>query len=73
MLKIHGRRLDASAPPLRSHIPAGFGNVGFQATALIFPAPGCWEVSGQIAGARLTVCDESHQGRQWASRRSMNS
>jgi hypothetical protein len=54
MLKIHGRRLDVSAPPLRFHIPAGFGKVGFQATAMIFPTPGCWEVSGQIAGARLT-------------------
>lgn len=53
MLAIHGRRLDASAPPLRSHIPSGYGDLGFQATALIFPTPGCWAVSGQIAGARL--------------------
>src|SRR5690348_15957136 len=33
-LKIHGRRLDAPAPPLRARIPDGYGDTGFQATAL---------------------------------------
>jgi hypothetical protein len=36
-LTVLGKRLDASAPPLRADIPEGYGDTGFQATALIFP------------------------------------
>ena len=53
-LTIHGRRLDAPAPPLRAHIPWGYGDTGFQSTALILPTEGCWEVTGQVADTRLT-------------------
>ena len=53
-LTIDGARLDEAAPPLRSHIPAGYGDIGFQATALIFPTPGCWEVTGHVGNASLT-------------------
>jgi hypothetical protein len=53
-LTIDGHRLDASAPPLRAYIPAGYGDTGFQSTALIFPTPGCWEVTGHIGNGRLT-------------------
>jgi hypothetical protein len=53
-LKIHGRRLDAPAPPLRADIPDGYGETGFQATALIFPTEGCWEVTGEVADTRVT-------------------
>ena len=53
-LTIEGRRLDGAAPPLRSAIPDGYGDTGFQATALIFPTPGCWEVTGRVGGERLT-------------------
>jgi hypothetical protein len=53
-LRIEGHRLDASAPPLRSHIPNGYGEIGFQATALVFSSPGCWEVSGRVGDASLT-------------------
>jgi hypothetical protein len=53
-LTIHGRRLDAPAPPLRAYIPEGYGDTGFQATGLIFPTEGCWEVTGQVADTRLT-------------------
>lgn len=53
-LRIDGRRLDATAPPLRAHIPNGYGDIGFQATALIFPTPGCWEVTGRVGNARVT-------------------
>jgi len=54
VLTIDGRRLDAAAPPLRAHIPPGYGDIGFQATALIFPTPGCWEVAGHVGTASLT-------------------
>ncbi len=53
-LVIEGRRLDGFAPPLRAGIPKGYGEIGFQATGLIFPAPGCWEVTGRVEDASLT-------------------
>ena len=53
-LAIDGRRLDAPAEPLRASIPTGYGDMGFQATALIFPTPGCWEVTGRIADETVT-------------------
>ena len=52
-LTIEGRRIDASAPPLRAHIPNGYSG-SFQATSLIFPTPGCWEVTGRAGNASLT-------------------
>lgn len=53
-LTITGRRLDGSAPPLRARIPGGYGPVGFQSTALVFPTAGCWSVSGTAGTASLT-------------------
>lgn len=53
-LTIRGRRLDAPAPPLRAHVPDGYGDTGFQSTALIFPTTGCWEVTGKVGEASLT-------------------
>lgn len=53
-LIVEGRRLDAPAPPLRAHIPNGYGASGFQASGLIFPTPGCWEVTGHAGEATLT-------------------
>jgi hypothetical protein len=52
-ITITGRRVDATAPPLRSHVPAGYGR-GFQATGLTFPTTGCWRVTGSFKGAHLT-------------------
>lgn len=53
-LSISGKRLDASAPPLRASIPDGYGDSGFQATYVIFRTPGCWEVTGRVGEATLT-------------------
>jgi len=52
-LSIQGRRLDAPAPPMRAYIPHGYGEKGFQATGIIFPTEGCWEVTGKVADASL--------------------
>jgi hypothetical protein len=52
-LQIEGR-LDGEEPPLRSEVPDGYGDRGFQATYLIFPTPGCWEVTGRVVHARVT-------------------
>ncbi len=51
---IEGRRLDAPAPSLRAHVPEGYGETGFQSTAIDFPSEGCWEVTGRAGAASLT-------------------
>ncbi|MEX2272966.1 MAG: hypothetical protein WD690_15945 [Vicinamibacterales bacterium] len=53
-LRIEGRRLDATAPPLRSEVPGGYRDRGFQASYVIFPTPGCWEVTGRVGQASVT-------------------
>jgi hypothetical protein len=53
VLAVAGERLDAAAPPLRAHVPAGYGPSGFQPTGLTFPATGCWRVTGRVGHARL--------------------
>jgi hypothetical protein len=65
-LTINGRRLDASAPPLRAKIPEGYGDSGFQSSALIFPTPGCWEITGRVGTTTMTfvsrvVKSEKHE------------
>lgn len=57
-LTIDGRRLDASGGPLRSHIPGGYGQTGFQASGVYFPSEGCWEITGKAGGAELTFVVE---------------
>jgi hypothetical protein len=52
-IRISGRRLDASAPPLRAHVPDGYGR-GFQATGLIFPTTGCWKVTGRYLELQIS-------------------
>lgn len=42
------------AGAVRAHIPAGYGESGFQASALIFPAPGCWTVLARAGSGRLS-------------------
>ena len=56
-LTITGHRLDGDALPLRADIPGGYGEVGFQSSALIFPTPGCWHVNAHVgdrADSQLT-------------------
>ena len=54
-LTLEGRRLDGAAPPLRAFIPVNrmYGH-GFQPSSLIFPTPGCWEVTGRVGDASVT-------------------
>lgn len=53
-LTIEGQRLDVSAPPVQAYIPDGYGDTGFQASGIVFPTEGCWEVTGKAADAELT-------------------
>lgn len=52
-LRIEGRRLDGEAAPARSAF-SDYDDFGFQATYVIFPTPGCWEITGRVADASLT-------------------
>jgi hypothetical protein len=53
-LSIEGKRLDTSAPPLKVIVPDGFGTTGFQASTLVFPSLGCWQVTGKVGQSSLT-------------------
>lgn len=53
-LHVGGRRLDADAPPARAYMSDGYGNEGFQPVYLVFPTPGCWEITGGVGEARLS-------------------
>jgi hypothetical protein len=56
-LQVGGRRLDGDAPPARAYIydyVHDAGSVGFQPIYLVFPAPGCWEITGSVADQRLS-------------------
>ncbi len=53
LLQIGGRRLDSSAEPARAYI-YDYGDIGFQPIYLVFPTPGCWEITGSVADASLT-------------------
>jgi hypothetical protein len=57
-LQITGRRLDAPAPPARGDVPGGYGDTGFQVSGIIFPTPGCWEVTGSVSLISLTFVTE---------------
>jgi hypothetical protein len=52
-LAITGRRLDASAPPA-SGAASGYGLTGFNASGVIFPTEGCWQVTGRVGRVTLT-------------------
>jgi hypothetical protein len=54
VLRVDGRRLDGPAPPLRARADS-YGPTGFQATSVIFPVEGCWQVTGRAADASLSV------------------
>lgn len=57
-LTIMGRRLDAAAPPLKAEIGSGSSDTGFQATGLIFPTEGCWEITGKVGDTTLTFVNK---------------
>jgi hypothetical protein len=52
-LAVDGRGLDGEPGVVRAAI-LPYGQTGFQPSALAFPGPGCWEVSGHVADATLT-------------------
>jgi hypothetical protein len=66
-LQVSGRRIDASAPPARAYI-YDYGDTGFQPIYLVFPTPGCWEITGEVSGGRLTfvtLVEKIAEGPSW--------
>jgi hypothetical protein len=53
-MTIEGKRLDAPAPPLRSRVSEDQAYENFQPSSLIFPTPGCWEITGRVGVSALT-------------------
>jgi hypothetical protein len=58
-LTVTGRRLDAPAPPLATdeHADAGWTNDenhAFMVAGIFIPAIGCWQITGDYKGQRLT-------------------
>jgi hypothetical protein len=52
-LTVSGRRLDAPAPPIQARIPCCYPT-GFQASGLMFPTEGCWEIVAVAGPSQLT-------------------
>lgn len=52
-LEITGRRLDSESPPLEAHLPCCYPT-RFQASGLVFPMAGCWEVTAKAAHSQLS-------------------
>lgn len=53
-LTITARRLDGPSAGFHAEVPGGYGRIGFAPSDLIWPAPGCWQVTGTVAGRSLT-------------------
>jgi hypothetical protein len=53
LLQVGGKRLDGSAPPARAYIN-DLGDTGIQPSYLLFPTPGCWEITGMVGDGKLT-------------------
>jgi len=57
-LKVTGRRLDSQAPPLDVVGPNPVGVRGYPGNymmvVLVFPTPGCWEITGRDENDELT-------------------
>ena len=54
-LTITGRRLDAPASPASGlTFPGGYGLTGFNASGVMFPTEGCWQITGRVGRVALT-------------------
>ncbi len=52
-LVLEGHRLDGTSSPMRADT-SGYGDAGFNASDLIFPTEGCWQVTAHVGAAELS-------------------
>jgi len=54
-LRVTGRRLDGPAPPADIGPPTnGYTDVWFMVVGIYLPEPGCWEITGDYEGNKVT-------------------
>ena len=53
-VEITGRRIDAPGPPVTGVVASGYGDTDFTPSSVIFPSPGCWEVTSRVGNASLS-------------------
>jgi hypothetical protein len=66
-LQVGGKRLDGHAPPARAYI-SDHGETGIQPSYLLFPTPGCWQITGQVGEGSLTfvvLVEKVGDGPKW--------
>lgn len=51
---IIARRVDGTAPEIRTTSADGYGSNGFNPSEIRFPSEGCWSVTGSLQGHELT-------------------
>ncbi len=75
-LKLTGKRLDATAPPLTAKVNNVAGPVPSMMAGLDFPAPGCWEITGHYESDELTfvvwVAESLSNGERWTEEQQKN-
>jgi hypothetical protein len=67
-LIVGGRRLDADAPPARAYMNDGYRDEDGQPIYLVFPTPGCWQITGRAGDRSLTFIvqvDKEGNGPDW--------
>ena len=57
-IEVSGRRLDRPGSGVTAEMPADYGDTGFQASALVFPSEGCWQVTASVGEAELSFVVE---------------
>jgi hypothetical protein len=63
ILTISAHRLDGPSAGFHGDVPTGgYGTIGFDPTGLVWPAPGCWQVTGTVAGRSLTFITRVRTG-----------
>jgi hypothetical protein len=68
VIKAGGKRLDGAAPPARAYFNKGYGKVGGHPSYLVFPTPGCWQITGQLGDKALTFVvwvEKTGEGPAW--------
>ena len=65
-LKVTGRRLDGDAPPLLTLTPTNAfpGPAAAMLSGVYVPTPGCWEITGDYKGQKLSFVVWVKQGNQ---------